>query len=317
MADTAMPPSICPVCGGMPEMLDGVLACAGCGARARADGHVIDWRQPGTGARTLRQRVWRDDLDTMANMRRQLGIIGHYLHPMVIPISPLTWLARARMGRFYERTRSDTDLARRWAAHYLAGIPLGRGLSILDHGAGKGRHVGILSQLGQRVFAQDIAPDAWWANFPDCRFQIVPPEYDHLPWPDGLFDVVLDWGVIEHFEAARVARLAGEVARVLKSGGHWIVLASNARGYAARVPRRYYGRLHDIDFVRGLAARNGMVEARQFYEGFQAPVMPLLINGVRKVCAPWAFDMTDQGSLAARWIPAQRRAIWLLDFRKP
>jgi hypothetical protein len=54
-----------------------------------------------------------------------------------------------------------------------------------------------------------------------------------------------------------------------------------------------------------------MALLRHSYEGFYAPVFPVLINAIRKTLAPWPFDLADHDSALARLIAPRRRALWL------
>jgi SAM-dependent methyltransferase len=301
-----------------PTMEESTLRCPHCGSVGRHTPNLVDWRPGAQSHSRSRQRrpLWQKALGPADNVRRLGRALRYFFNPVTSPLSPLAWLGRARLRRFYERTRSDPETAWRWAEHYLAGLPADRRLTVLDHGTGKGRHIGILSQLGFEVSAQDVESDPWWQNFPGCRLQIVPDQCDHLPWKSGTFDLVLDWMVIEHFDAERLARLVAEISRVLKSGGHWLVLTANADGLGANVVRRYAGRLHPFESVARMAGANGMAIARHAYEGFYAPVFPILTNALRKTLAPRAFDLADHDSTLARLIPAHRRALWLAAFRK-
>ncbi|HUK60473.1 MAG TPA: methyltransferase domain-containing protein [Stellaceae bacterium] len=304
----------CPRCGGTPEAKGASLVCA-CGAAGRVVGNVIDWREVGAAQQTP-DALWRMDMSAGDNARRLLRAARYCLHPVASPLSPLAWLTRARLDRYYERTRSDPALARDWAVHYLAALPHPAHMSVLDHGTGRGRNLGLLAQLGCKLAAQDIAPHADWARFPACEFQIVPPECDRLPWRTGGFDLVLDWMVLEHFAPERLARLTGEVARVLKSGGFWLVLTANDGSLAARSLRRTLGRLHPPAEVEHVAEAAGLHLVRHSYEGFYAPVFPVVFDAIRKTCAPWPLDLADYRSVLARMTPPRRRAVWVAAYRK-
>ncbi|HUZ75738.1 MAG TPA: class I SAM-dependent methyltransferase [Stellaceae bacterium] len=310
------PAARCPFCGGAPRAADGALVCPSCGAGGRCRANVVDWRgEAGREPSPVgRNALWRNDMTAADNLRRLGRAVRFCVDPVTSPLSPLAWLARARLRRYYDRTRDDPDLARRWAEHYLAGMPPPP-MRVLDHGTGRGRHVGILSQLGCDVAAQDVAPDPWWSNFDRCRFQVVPPECDRLPWAAASFDLVLDWMVIENFTSERLARLAAEIARVLAPGGHWLILTANDEGLGAHVPRRNAGRLHALDAVNAIAAANGMAMMRHSYEGFYAPVLPVLVNAIRKTCAPRPLDLADYDTVLARLVAPRRRALWLAAFR--
>jgi SAM-dependent methyltransferase len=73
---------------------------------------------------------------------------------------------------------------------------------------------------------------------------------DRLPYRDGIFDLVCCSWVLEHL--ARPARAFAEVARVLRPGGHFVLLTPNARHPLLVLNRalgwtrgRLVGRLYD------------------------------------------------------------------------
>lgn len=276
---------------------------------------MIDWRTVAPDAKGTRA-LWRKDMRPADNARRLIRAARYCLHPVGSPLSPFAWLTRARLRRYYERTRIDPAMAQEWAAHYLAELPRRAGMDVLDHGTGRGRNLGLLTQLGCRVAAQDVAPHEGWSHFPQCQFQIVPPDFGGLPWRAAAFDLVLDWMVIEHFSQEELARLAGEIARVLKSGGHWLVLTANAESLAAGALRRTLGRLHATSAVERIARARGLGMVRHSYEGFYAPLVPVLFDAIRKTCAPWPLDLADYRSVLAKLIPPRRRAVWVAAFRK-
>lgn len=56
-----------------------------------------------------------------------------------------------------------------------------------------------------------------------------------LPWPDASFRTVIAHDVLEHFSEPEMRRIAGEVRRVLRPGGDFVVLVPNRRGFDAGV----------------------------------------------------------------------------------
>lgn len=240
-----------------------------------------------------------------------------YLDPLAAPYSPLNALSQRRVETYYERTRSDRALAERWGRHYLRGLDLPAGAVLLDYGCGRGRHVALAGQLGLRAVGQDILPHPWWKKLSPSGFQVVSPSSSHLPWQEASFSLVLDVMVIDHLPEDRLAAHAHEVRRVLRPGGYWLLLEANSRGYGARLPRRYYGRLHSLETMQGIAQQAGFRELDHSFEGFYAPIFPRLVNFVRKHCAPWPLDLSDYHSRIARRIPAHRRSLWLLRLQKP
>lgn len=220
------------------------------------------------------------------------------------------------MDQYYRRTLSDPLLARSWSQHYLTGLTIDDRAAVLDHGCGRGRNVAILSQLGFDVAAQDVHAHPWWRHLPACRFQQVPAVAPRLPWVDNTFALAIDIQVVHDLDEPRLEILMSEIHRVLAPGGYWLLLEANATSYGAWAPRKYWGRLHTLERVRQMASEVGFTEIDQRYEGVYAPVVPALVNFMRKQAWPGAFTIDDYGSWLEAAMPDSRRAFWFLRLRK-
>ena len=317
--------SICPTCGSPPQKLSGQFSegmCSSCNESWRIEENMLIWSDNAETAiqsnekSSLRQMLKKASAPSwlLENIQWRAA---HYLHPLKSPFSPLTHFAKRRVGVYYQRTLKDRDLAEDWTHHYFKGLMLRPGAWILDHGCGRGRHVGLATQLGYKVYSQDIIRDDWWRNLPDCGFQVVSPDAMRLPWRNQLFDLVLNFLVISFLDGERLECLAREANRVLKTGGYWIILEANSEGYGAHIPRKNYGRLHTLRDTIRVVTRAGFKVIDVSYEGFYAPIFPVFINFLRRVCAPWPLDLADYHSWLARAIPQERRALWLLRMTKP
>ena len=243
--------------------------------------------------------------------------VARQLNPTASRLSPLRYLGDRRLETYYRRTVDDRALAAEWREHYFAGLAVPANAAVLDYGCGRGRHVGLLSQLGFRVGAQDVKPHTWWRQFHRCAFQVVPPAAPGLPWREHTFAAVLDVTVIHHLAPLQLRQLAGEVFRVLMPGGHWLLVEANDESWGAAAPRRYYGHLHSLADVQQLARATGFVEVDHRYDGFYAPVAPTFINFLRKQAWPAPFSVDDFGSRLAAHVPPRRRALWQLRLQKP
>ncbi|HEY7289041.1 MAG TPA: class I SAM-dependent methyltransferase [Vicinamibacterales bacterium] len=120
-----------------------------------------------------------------------------------------------------------------------------RGRMVLDVGCGAGVDLARFAKGGALVTGVDLAPSAIalaQANFSqqglDGRFEVA--DGEHLPFPDGTFDLVFAHGVVQY--TANPARLVAECRRVLKPGGQAVfqvynrISWLNALGSLMKVP---------------------------------------------------------------------------------
>jgi SAM-dependent methyltransferase len=100
---------------------------------------------------------------------------------------------------------------------------LGPKKKVLDIGCQSGGFCGKLLELGHEAFGLEIVPEMVEnarRNYPTIPF-VVGDSEQHIPFPDGFFDVVWAGDVIEHIRHTDV--FVNEVNRVLHGGGHFIV----------------------------------------------------------------------------------------------
>ena len=127
----------------------------------------------------------------------------------------------------------------RWGRLALA-APVGR---ILVDGCGVGMYVRALQPYAATVDGMDIEAEHLAIaarNVPTAALSLAVCE--QLPYPDGVFDLVLSHEVLEHVQDDRLA--AAEMARVLKPGGRAVIFAPN-RLYPFETHGHYWrGRYH-------------------------------------------------------------------------
>ncbi|HFD38357.1 MAG TPA: class I SAM-dependent methyltransferase [Anaerolineae bacterium] len=102
-------------------------------------------------------------------------------------------------------------------------VPL-EGRTILDVGCGLGMYVRAMRRFSEDVHGVDIDAEKVAAASQTLPYIRVAPA-EELPYPDGVFDVVLSHEVIEHVDDDRQA--VREAVRVLKGGGRLVVFAPN------------------------------------------------------------------------------------------
>lgn len=120
------------------------------------------------------------------------------------------------------------------------------GLRILDIGCGRGDLVYRLRALGARAFGVEIEPrylasgKALNEIRDDFAVLSIAQPGQPLPYPDGYFDRVVSFQVLEH--VADLDAVAGEVARVLRPGGKTVhVLPAK---YRVREPHYFLPFVH-------------------------------------------------------------------------
>lgn len=101
----------------------------------------------------------------------------------------------------------------------IAACDIGPGTRVLDVGCGSGEFLKQVRQVGATASGVDPAPGMLAHADGDVRLG----SFDHLPWPDGSFDVVTAFNALQ-FAADPVEALR-EAARVTTPGG--LVAVSN------------------------------------------------------------------------------------------
>lgn len=104
--------------------------------------------------------------------------------------------------------------------HLLTLIPPRPGSLALDAGSGRGRNSSYLSQLGYRVLPLDRVR----------RRGLIQGDVRGLPLADEAFDLVLCDSVFDTWTRADPRCGVSELRRVLKPGGHLLLVAAAAEG---------------------------------------------------------------------------------------
>lgn len=110
---------------------------------------------------------------------------------------------------------------------------------VLDAGSGRG---GVIELYAEKA-RQAVGLDTDLASLREhrCLKQLVVGSLAAMPFPRGLFDVILCSWVVEHLEEPDA--VFREMARVLNGGGHLLLLTPNACSYMTLINRLLPARL--------------------------------------------------------------------------
>lgn len=118
------------------------------------------------------------------------------------------------------------------------------GARLLDLGCGEGRHALTAAKLGFEVTAIDYEPlalrrarrRAKQAGVKGIAFRKA--DALDLPFPDGCFDIVLDYGCLHHQKKSHWPAYTAGMLRVMKPRGFLVLSVFSARFYLFRGSRR-------------------------------------------------------------------------------
>jgi ubiquinone/menaquinone biosynthesis C-methylase UbiE len=129
------------------------------------------------------------------------------------------------------------------------GLPTGG--RVLEVGCGRGVAIPVLARLlrPRRLTGLDLDPTLLdearaHADAEGIAVELVPGDVRCMPFPDGAFDLVVDFGTCYHI--ARAAEALAEIARVLAPGGLFVhetplsqLFAHPFRSFGRRMPRPF------------------------------------------------------------------------------
>lgn len=225
-----------------------------------------------------------------------------------------------------QTARSMTQILDRIKLEYLKNILPGTGRTV-EVGSGSGRLSSFLALDGYQTVCVDYSMAALksaQANYSAVKRRGLFAAGDacHLPFEDGMFDVVLSTGLLEHFEDP--SPIVREMVRVLRRGGLFysdIVPRKfslfRSLDWAGKLKRRgtgeqcpsFYERSFTSHEILHLLAAQGLVNAHVFPAGVVPPYLPLLYRSrmlreveVRLVERTRRFWKSLDGTWLAEWL---------------
>jgi SAM-dependent methyltransferase len=125
------------------------------------------------------------------------------------------------VSTLYQLVRSYTLVAKRKSITRVSGIRTG---SVLDYGCGTGAFLAEMKKAGWQVTG--LEPDAGAREKAASNYGIRPQPPQHLlELPDGSFDLITLWHVLEHVH--RLPETMDHLIRVLKPGGNILLAVPN------------------------------------------------------------------------------------------
>jgi len=127
----------------------------------------------------------------------------------------------------------DADLWNEHVARYWFASRVARGRRVLDAGCGSGYGADVLAREAREVLGIDIADDA--IDYARQHYRVANVRFERascldIPAPDGSFDLVVAFEIIEHLTDWRA--FLREVRRVLAPAGQFLVSTPNQLYYA-------------------------------------------------------------------------------------
>ena len=162
---------------------------------------------------------------------------------------------------FWEGTR-DHDVSQNYEK-FLARLPQGKALDILDFGCGPGRDLAYFSSLGHRPVGLDGS-----ANFctmarhnTDCP--VLLQQFLSLDLPQQAFDGIFANASLFHIPGQELPRVLRELHQALRPEG--VLFTSIPRGSAEGWSGQRYGHFMELEDTRDYLAEAGFVLLDHYY----------------------------------------------------
>ena len=121
----------------------------------------------------------------------------------------------------------------RFVAKNYSDFKMRNKIKVLVDGFASGRHVIYFAKEGFDTYGIDLEEVALnncneWLRVENLKAQIQQANALALPYEADYFDIVVDWGMIEHFPYKDRRNAFKQILRVLKKNGIFIFIAKNA-----------------------------------------------------------------------------------------
>jgi SAM-dependent methyltransferase len=193
----------------------------------------------------------------------------------------------ARWAELHDMPKHQLRYASEHVVRWLAGLQMYEGKA-LDIGSGHGRHIALMHKFGFSAVGVDAVPasNAWLGDM--CE----------LPFDDDLFDIALAYGVFYYGTREDHLKAIFELYRVLKPGGHALVVTRTFRDSRAKDERvdDYTRRMTEGD-ERGMLIN--FLEATDVEEDYK------MFSGLN-------YELTETTRTGRRW----RDSDWLITVTK-
>jgi len=204
-------------------------------------------------------------------------------------------------GRFKTELAADDSRLRAIVASLS---PL-EGRRVLDLGCGKGRFSRRLTEQGASVIGLDVSR----AMLGEAQgVNRVRGSARRLPFATASFDGVLAVEVFEHLAPESLEIACGEVRRVLRPGGTFVIVDKNVCSCNAQRPWLPSAAVKWIDERRGrwMYPHGSLVRERWFRPG---GLKRRLTRWFREVRVVYVLSRAEAGRFPFEWIPAARLVV--------
>jgi len=140
----------------------------------------------------------------------------------------------------YDAEEENTDNPELEIEHkqrYLSILKMVEGKTVLDIASGEGYGTSILSSRARQTFGVDINPDLVehaGRKYNQENIRFLHGSVDRIPLESNTIDVIVSFETLEHVDADTQKQFLGEVKRVLRTNGVFVVSTPNKKNYTDR-----------------------------------------------------------------------------------